>query len=39
MENKTLIYAVYEKLILGKRIDQAFRVYENETKVGITILI
>ena len=28
MENKTLIYAVYEKLTSDKRMEKAFHVYE-----------
>ena len=33
-ENKTFIYAVYEKLTSGKRMEKAFHVYENEKKAG-----
>ena len=39
MEDKTLIYAVYEKLTLGKRIEKAFHVYENEKKARIAIFV
>ena len=39
MENMTLIYAVYEKLTLGKRMEKTFRAYENEKNAGIAICI